>query len=98
MMLIKRAAPRLLCATGVLVFLGSLASCPSEPYIEADQAVEPSVRSGEVEAAGSEAESSILDEVDVMGSDEAREAAERDIDDSNVLEALEQLEKEIGGN
>jgi len=43
---------------------------------------------------------SVLDEVDVMGADEAALEAERAIGDGNVLDVLDELEKEIeaGGN
>lgn len=66
-----------------------LAACPSEPTNSDDKPLSPAVST-------TEATSSVLDEVEVMGADEAFDQAEQDITEENVLDALGELEKEIG--
>jgi hypothetical protein len=68
---------------------GLLSSCPSEPTSSANDPLSP----GETVTS-----SSVLDEVEVMGADEAHEQAEQEITEENVLDALGDLEKEIGSN
>lgn len=75
---------------GAWVALALLVSgCPSE---STDGRQEPL---GADEAG---AEPTVLDEVVVPGDEAAAEAAADSIDEENVLEALEELEAEIGGD
>jgi len=67
-----------------------LAGCPSESTEQSQQPVAP--------AEAPPAEPSVLDEVDVTGADEAAAEAEAEIDQANVLDELEALESEIGGD
>lgn len=80
----------LLAALPALVIL---TACPSEPEAEPDQALAPTPTEGTVGT-----QESVLDEVEVMGVEEAAQKAEQEIDESNVLDALDDLEKEIDGN
>ncbi len=67
-----------------------LAGCPSESTEQSQQPVAPS--------AETPTEPSVLDEVEVIGVDEAAAEAEAEIDQANVLDELEALESEIGGD
>jgi len=70
-----------------------LTACPSEPQTEEAQSLAPAPIEGTANQ-----QSSVIDEVEVMGVDEAVQQAEEEINESNVLDALEDLEKEIDGN
>ncbi len=70
-----------------------LAACGSEPTTM-DDSISPAPAGTGVNST-TEAPT-VIDEVDVMGADEAAAEAEAAIDESNVLDALEELEQEIG--
>lgn len=80
---LQRSAPLLLL----------LAACGSEPTTMDDSISPAPARTG---ATGATEAPTVLDEVEVMGADEAAAEAEAAIDESNVLDALEELEQEIG--
>lgn len=82
---------RTLATGSVIGALTLLAGCPSEPSNNMDDGISPgavSVEEGET----------VLDEVEVMSPEEAMNEATEAIDEDNVLDALEELEKEIGSD
>lgn len=86
-------------ASIAVLALFTLTACPSEPATESDASPTPEVEAVTPSGGDGAANTpSVLDDVEVMGADEAAELAEQEIDESNVLDALDDLEKEIGDN
>jgi hypothetical protein len=71
----------------VVVFLGLLAACPSEPN-EVQEAPGLIPESNGIAP-------SMVDEVEVVSPEEALQRADDEIDESNVLDALKALESEV---
>jgi hypothetical protein len=69
----------------LLPFLVLLAGCPSESAAPTGGGAE------------SPEAPTVLDEVEVPGLEAAAESAAEEIDEANVLDALDELEGEIGG-
>ncbi|MFT7669545.1 MAG: hypothetical protein ACI8X5_002250 [Planctomycetota bacterium] len=89
-MMYKSKSVRRIFANLTFLSFGVLASCPSEPTANQEPASMPNagVQPGSTE------QGSVIDEVEVMGADEAHQAAQNEINDDNVMDVLEDLEKE----
>jgi hypothetical protein len=74
--------------------LAVLSGCPGERSADVEEAIAPRGVRAEFPTPGD----SVVDQVEVMSPDEAMQEAIQEIDESNVLEALEALEKEIGSD
>ena len=77
----------------ILASLSLLLSCPAEPIAESSDSLQP--LAGDQE--GATTAPSVLDDGQVIGVDEAAQKAEQEINEENVMDALNDLEREING-